>query len=558
VAINFERPNSALARELEEVSEASVRLTEYLRGDNTIPINFPKQKLIDISTSLGSTKDGTSAAAFHILAYASKRLLAMRREYLLHELVIPLSSDLSPPPQRGMALDRNLKDLIVSVGTALDECRKQTGILFEDDETQDILVADLSAQPGAQDLAKQSDRIRTGAQKLGDELNRSMASESKQADALARSLIDLYGLNKLIGVELRIPNAVLSWLKGLGRLILDYPELLKKLGSSLEVGSDIADPAWNRWHNAWHKIGTVVINEVRGFGRDLKDLVEKWEAKADAAANNQKSHSGHSPTSLEKEEGLSPSVGITTDYDTRRRILIEMSQRNNASVKLRQGAMIDLVSDFGNHKETFKLLVERLINDPNQSVRRYCLSAIGDARPQETSYVEFLDTMMEVYHHERIPSIGIIILKKIATSISTNGDNTQLYSFLIKLLDGNFPDDHKTTVIKILRKDFSIRAETLDRILQTAKNDASIDVRCRALSSLSDSFGSDERAEKVVFEIIQRDPNRGVKYAALKALERNFYSWTDSKKFLTSIAERTKDKTLANEMNRILSAMARR
>jgi len=51
MSINFKKPNYALANELKK-SPAFEQLMEYLRGDNTIPIIFPKQELVDVSSSL--------------------------------------------------------------------------------------------------------------------------------------------------------------------------------------------------------------------------------------------------------------------------------------------------------------------------------------------------------------------------------------------------------------------------------------------------------------------------------------------------------------------------
>lgn len=144
MAISREPPDDYLAAELTEVSADAEKFAAHLRADNNIPAEFPKAQLEEIATSLYRLPHGTAAAAFDILKYASRRLPSIRREYLLVDSAAPdaeRDTDLPPPQMRGMTLDRYLKDLIASVVTALDECRKQEGETGDNDHEIDVSVA---------------------------------------------------------------------------------------------------------------------------------------------------------------------------------------------------------------------------------------------------------------------------------------------------------------------------------------------------------------------------------------------------------------------------------
>jgi len=128
-------PNSSLRDELVEVEGDAHRLLDCVRGNNNLPLSFPRIQVEYMASTLGNITKGTTIGAFELLKYASRRLPAIRREYL-HRENSTESGNIEEPPQqtRGMLLDQRLKDLIASVNTSLDECRRQEGEFETEDE----------------------------------------------------------------------------------------------------------------------------------------------------------------------------------------------------------------------------------------------------------------------------------------------------------------------------------------------------------------------------------------------------------------------------------------
>jgi hypothetical protein len=443
------------------------------------------------------------------------------------------------------------------VGTAFDECRKQAGEQFKNNKEPEIRIADLTSRPEAELLAEHSDKIRANSQAIDEELTNAKNPESEKAEILSRTLKDVDALNRLIGVELRIRNAVLAWLDNLGLQISNYPELLKKIGASIEIGADIATPTWNRWHSVWHKFGIVVIDEVRGLGRDLKALVEKWEKDARANSNLQGSEQAIQDASskasdIQGAEDKAPNNSESA-HTVRRRVLIDMARRDHASVKLRQSAIDELVTAYDRHGDTFQLLAERARNDPNQSVRRYCISAIGKLRAKDHDYAQVLDSLMDVYKHERLSSIGTLIMKQIKLNISARHRNERVRSFLNDVILSDGAADQKNLAIDAIRDNFSNDNECISCILQAAREDKDLYVRCHALNSMSHEFGYDTKAQDVVFDILRRDPVRMVRFAALKTIERVRDYWPNTDRFLQGLLHQTNDRQFRNAIKRVLN-----
>ncbi len=465
----------------------------------------------------------------------------------------PHIGDSPPSPKRGMLLDQHLKELIASVGTALAECRKQAGELADDEPEGEPRVSNLADQSGASELAQQSKQVAEHSRDLNQELQSSKNSESVRSENLSRSLTDVEGLTTLVGVELGAKFAVLSWLKSLGKHLSNYPELLRKIGSALDIGADIAVPAWNRWSGVWHKIGLVVIEEVRGLGQDLKKQVDKWEEENGIGSLKDTDVD----SILEGDEGAGEGhLSTRRDGDVRRHVLIDMAMRRNGTVKLRQGAIFDLVSDYGDHEETFRLLADRAVNDPSQGIRRYCINEMGNIEFNEKNYRDMHKTLIDVFEKEQISEIRSAVLKVITKNIAARRYNIDIGNFLRRLI---YTPEHttaqKTAAIRALRQYFQSDPETLTTILFAARRGSDGELRVRALSTIFGQFGDDDVTRDTVFSIAREQGDAGVRHAALNVIESHLHTWEGCYKLLASIEDNTRDAALRKRLRRLLSIL---
>lgn len=555
MALTYKKASPVLARELASVAGVSKQLAIYLLGDNSLPPEFPTNELTKVCVSLARVADGTEAAAYEILKIADDFISKVRSKHVLAEEEVTASSEVLTPPIRGMNLDQQISGVMVAVSTALATCRRQAGeaASASEDEASEQIV-DASARSGTNELSSHANSIRSQATELNEELQSSRNPQSDRGDNLARSLTDLDILASLVEMALSSKDAAVSWVKSLGRFFANYPALLRKLGSALVIGADIAKPAWDRWHAVWHRIGLVVIEEVKGLGLDLGKLVEAWENEwvARKVSDSKAQDPGETVRPPEEPQPAA------NDHDTRRAVLIEMAKRTKNNSRLRQGALADLVFSYRDHEETFRLLANRAVNDQSQGIRRFCVAEMGKIEFNDKNYVRLHSSLVDVFRSEHVPDIRTAIMKVVAKNISPRRDNSGVSPFLREVVASpKCSPPQKSLAIKSLRAYFQYEPETLSTIL-LATRDKEGEVRARALATISDEFGADDLTRDIVFALANGDQDDGVKHAALNAVERQLHIWKGCYALLANLEKHTNDSSVLKHISRLQSMSARR
>jgi HEAT repeat protein len=160
---------------------------------------------------------------------------------------------------------------------------------------------------------------------------------------------------------------------------------------------------------------------------------------------------------------------------------------------------------------------------------------------------------MNVYKNERLSSIGTLIMKQIKLNISGRHRNERIRSFLNDVILSDGATDQKNLAIDAIRDNFSNDNECINCILQAARDDKSLYVRCHALNSMTHEYAYDTKARDVVFDILRRDPARMVRFAALKTIERLKDYWPDTDRFLQGLLHQTNDRQFRNAIKRVLN-----
>ena len=108
-----------------------------------LPSDFPSDQLIDITRSLEQLPDGTAEGCRAALEYARNRLPAIRREHIVSEEVelSAVNTDNAPPVLRNSRIDEQLRHLIASTTTALDEYRLLAATLPPDEPRAEAQIA---------------------------------------------------------------------------------------------------------------------------------------------------------------------------------------------------------------------------------------------------------------------------------------------------------------------------------------------------------------------------------------------------------------------------------
>ena len=273
-----DRPNETLGRELDDVARESDALLEYLRAPNAIPKTFPTRQLEDICQSLADLPQGTAEGCRVPLEYARRRLPAIRREHFLSDdKFLPMEDeDNVPPLARGMGLDRLLKDLIASVTTALDDYRDLVTEDF-DDTVGPELVVKVPDDPMIREAVDRSLATVANLRDAGDEIHEITDPDSDCADRLHRSVKDAEGLTRLARAELGMETIVLRWYRTTVDALKDYPGLIRRFGTAMVVGVDVAAPLVKRWEDFWSHLSSFGLKELSETGEMLVGVAERLE-----------------------------------------------------------------------------------------------------------------------------------------------------------------------------------------------------------------------------------------------------------------------------------------
>lgn len=277
MALNHSRPNQALAEELAEVAEAATDMLQLIqRGLNApLPNDFPRDQLLDICRSLALLPEGTAEGCRVTLEYARSRLARIRREHIVFETAVTGSPDKFLT--RGATLDQRLATLISSVTTSL---HAYWGLAGEEDEEELITDAGLASSVIEANEAfastKSLDSSLAEAKRTVDAV---LEKSSSAADDFKRQLQDAQNINKMGSAEVRMPKVVPELLRKTFKGLRDYPEIIRRSADGLQLGADVVELFYARWHEFKHNGFNFIFDEFRKTTKSLESLASLLERK---------------------------------------------------------------------------------------------------------------------------------------------------------------------------------------------------------------------------------------------------------------------------------------
>lgn len=287
---DYSKPDEELFRELREVARDATSLMQTLtQGPNAnLPPDFPRDQLVEIAAALAQLPNGTAQGSKPTLEYARYRLPAIRRVHVVSDdLEGGVTARVGESEVvRGFTVDRNLRDLIASVTTALDEYHR-----FDLQHPEELQPESGIAPSGAitRDVIARSIQFSTALETAKTLVDETTEPSSVAADNLKRQLQDAAGLNRIARAELRMRSVVLSWYRLAVKAFGQLPEVIRTTAQGLRKGSDIALLGWERWH------------EFKGNG--VKHLIEEFQKTCDMfVAVADKLEGGKSNSTKSQEE----------------------------------------------------------------------------------------------------------------------------------------------------------------------------------------------------------------------------------------------------------------
>jgi hypothetical protein len=279
-------PAPTLAAELDEVARDAQGLMEVLQRGLNIPLpnEFPREQLIDICSILVLLPRGTAEGCREPLEYARRRLPSIRREHVSTDSI--LRDEAAPLLVRGARFDQKLATLISSVSTALDAYGRLAA-----DETGPDFKPEAGIKPSSkatvEDVVTRARELDAGlgaAQKTVGEVSQ---PGSAQVDRLQRQLQDARGLNQLTSAEVRMPRVVAGWLRSTVSALKNYPEIIRRTASGLQLGADVAEVWFDRWHDFKHEGIKFLFEQFRKAtkaGERTAEILERQQRGPSASA----------------------------------------------------------------------------------------------------------------------------------------------------------------------------------------------------------------------------------------------------------------------------------
>ncbi|MDQ0135305.1 PAS domain-containing protein [Neorhizobium galegae] len=282
MTLGYTLPPESLRIELDELSRVSVELIDAIKTSNVIGEHFPKHQLLEIASALSSLNSGTAEGCRVPLEYARVRLPAIRREYFR----TPNSGgDIWPEeiitPVRGMKLDASLGTVIAAVSTTLDEYRQLATATPDSPFKEHVSIS--VTEPDRAVAIAQSLRLQEYTQNAANIINRVSIEGSSRAEQFSRTLVDVETSNGLAEAEASFSLSVSKWLRPLVTNLRIYPDILKKIGISMQIGVDIAQPLWDRWGDFWSNVENLLFDEIRKTGKAFEELATKLDSRIEAA-----------------------------------------------------------------------------------------------------------------------------------------------------------------------------------------------------------------------------------------------------------------------------------
>ena len=282
MTLEYTLPPESLKIELDELSRVSLELIDAVKTSNVIGENFPKHQLLEIAGALCNLNNGTAEGCRVPLEYARVRLPAIRREYFR----TPSSKDNvwleeTVAPVRGMKLDASLGTVIAAVSTTLDEYRQLATATPDSPFKEHVSI--FVTEPDRAVAVAQSLRLQEYTQNAANVINSVAIEGSPRAEQFSRALVDVKTSNGLAEAEASFGLSVSKWLRPLVANLRIYPDILKKIGISMQIGVDIAQPLWDRWGDFWANVENLLFDEIRKTGKAFEDLATKLDNRIAAA-----------------------------------------------------------------------------------------------------------------------------------------------------------------------------------------------------------------------------------------------------------------------------------
>jgi len=274
MALDYGRPNSRLARELDQVAKEAARVTETMRGINLMPQTFPVEAVQKACISLANLPKGTAEGCVDPLNYARYLLPLVRRDHFYIDGEEPeLQGEDDIFFTREHPLDLAITRLYAAVGTALDEYRAQAQDIYDDhiggEETlefgQDGTFASIDGQ--SRNVAQQAENdVLT--------LTEWSVTDSVPADNLKRQVQDSANLAHSVQSQIRIRPLVLRWYANAAKALKKLPDVMIKTAAGIRIGTDIG----KIWAEDW----TAFNKRLRNVTYDtLHSLANALEATGD-------------------------------------------------------------------------------------------------------------------------------------------------------------------------------------------------------------------------------------------------------------------------------------
>lgn len=295
-------PSPKLQLELEDVSTTAQQLSEHIRSANVLPRNFPREQLEGICRHLIGLPFGTAEGCCVPLAYARKRLPAIRREYVAQRSDAASDDKEAPPPiVRGEILDQLLKELLASVTTALDQYQVESGSEIADAVDPEAGVQNTEV-PGLIDAATRAQALEQRMNGANQTIQNINTSKSQNVDSLARQYKDVEIQSGLASTEISMPVVRVSWYQPIVAQLRKMPEVIETTGRAIQVATDIATPLVTRWNefkaNAWNHL----LHEIEETGKTLEQVGRKLRAARDGTTSTAKPSPAEPPQGFDLQK----------------------------------------------------------------------------------------------------------------------------------------------------------------------------------------------------------------------------------------------------------------
>lgn len=181
--LNYDKPDQRLLRELQVVADHARELKRVLETAANIkfPDEFPFEEIELLTKTLMGLPDGTAEGSKEILDYGRARFAHIGGRFIKHGDEAEGEADEDAPPglERGMAVDRAIRELLSSISYAQAEYSEQSGEAIDDDSGAELGVrpgGDLA--DGLSELGRDLQSVEGEAEELGQKIEEATLATS--------------------------------------------------------------------------------------------------------------------------------------------------------------------------------------------------------------------------------------------------------------------------------------------------------------------------------------------------------------------------------------------